>query len=130
MLADRGFTIHDSVSMRYAELRTPDFMNKRKQLPPEAIERTRKIASVRIHVERIIGLVRNKFRIVKGPVPIHFLRYKYENKCLLDYIVRLSCILTNLCESIIPLVSPKRIKETVRVRLDENLFTNNLEYCD
>jgi len=129
VLADREFTIHESVSMQYAELLTPEFLKKQAQLPPEAIEKTRKIASLRIHVERVIGLVRNKFRILKGPLEINLLKYKYDEKCLLDYIVHIACILSNLCESIVPMTTSQRVKESVLVRSNESLLTVNFQYC-
>ncbi|KAF0750162.1 Uncharacterized protein FWK35_00018318 [Aphis craccivora] len=59
VLADRGFTINESVGFHYAIMvKTPAFTNGQPQLHPCSIEKTRKIASVRIHVERVIGLTR------------------------------------------------------------------------
>ena len=34
------------------------------------MERTRKIASVRIHIERVIGLLKNRYTILKGILPL------------------------------------------------------------
>lgn len=56
VLADRGFTISESVEFDCATLKIPAFTKGVPQLHPYSIEETRKIASVRIHVERIIGL--------------------------------------------------------------------------
>ncbi|XP_060871942.1 uncharacterized protein LOC132946120 [Metopolophium dirhodum] len=61
VLADRGFTINESVGFHCATLKTPAFTKGLPQLHPCSVEETRKIASVRIHVERIIGLTRSKF---------------------------------------------------------------------
>ena len=60
-MADRGFTIHDIVTLRRAELAIPAFTKGKSQLDPVDIESTRGIANVRIHVERVIGLLRNKY---------------------------------------------------------------------
>lgn len=58
ILADRGFTVHELVSMHFSTLKTPAFTKGKKQLHPKEIEDTRKLASVRVHVERVIGIVR------------------------------------------------------------------------
>lgn len=55
VLADRGFNIADSVASVFASLALPAFTKGKKQLAPHEIESTRKIANVRIHVERVIG---------------------------------------------------------------------------
>ena len=103
VLADRGFTVSDVVALNHGTLKIPDFTRGKKQLHPREVENTRKIASVRIHVERVIGLVRNRFRIMNGPVPLSILKLSYEDKNFFDYIVRVACILTNLSNSIVPL---------------------------
>ena len=51
VLADRGFDIHESASLYYAKVKIPAFTRGKKQLPPFEVENTRRIASVRIHVE-------------------------------------------------------------------------------
>ncbi|KAL4126438.1 hypothetical protein QTP88_010660 [Uroleucon formosanum] len=61
VLADRGFTINESVGFHCATLRTPAFTKGLPQLHPCLVEETRKIASVRIHAGQIIGLTRSKF---------------------------------------------------------------------
>lgn len=103
VLADRGFTISESVGFHFATLKTPAFTKGLPQLHPCSIEETRKIASVRIHVERIIGLTRSKFKILNGPVQITTLKYQDDNSCLLDSIVTVCCALINMCSSIVPL---------------------------
>ena len=51
VMADRGFTIHDGVALKQAQLVIPAFTKGREQLNPIHIEKTRGIAHVRIHVE-------------------------------------------------------------------------------
>ena len=60
VMADRGFTIHESVAFRRSELAIPAFTKGKKQLDPLDVEKTRNISKVRIHVERVIGLLRRK----------------------------------------------------------------------
>ena len=80
VLADRGFNIEESVAFYCAEVKVPAFTRGKKQLSPLEIEQTRKIAHLRIHVERVIGLIGNKFSILKGPLPIQYLKSDNTNK--------------------------------------------------
>ena len=65
VLADRGFDIPEDVGVLRARVLIPCFKNSgRNQLSSDELEITREIAQVRIHVERVIGLVRRKYRIL------------------------------------------------------------------
>ena len=63
------------------------------------------IASVRIHVERVIGLVRRKYQILQSrAMPIeHMLTRPGETAALIDKIAVICCALSNLSESVVPL---------------------------
>jgi len=87
VLADRGFTVSESIGFHFSTLKIPAFTRILPQLHPCSIEETRKIASVRIHVERIIGLTRSKYKILNVPVQITTLKHQDDNSCLLDLIV-------------------------------------------
>ena len=52
VMADRGFTIRDQLSIINVGLNIPTFMEGRAHLPSEEVQRGRKIASLRVHVER------------------------------------------------------------------------------
>ena len=58
VMADRGFTIHEFLVCKQAELAIPAFTRGKDQLDPVDVEKTRGIANVRIHFERVIGLLR------------------------------------------------------------------------
>ena len=73
VLADRGFTIQESLMFKHAQLAIPAFTRGKEQLDPVDVEGTRGIANVRIHVERVIGLLRRKYTILSGTLPIDFL---------------------------------------------------------
>ena len=67
-MADRGFNIRDLVTKRRATLNIPPF-SKGKQLSTKACTQTRRIAAVRIHVERAIQRLKG-FKILQGVLPI------------------------------------------------------------
>ena len=73
VLADRGFTIAESVMFQQAQLAIPPFTKGKDQLDPVDVEKTRGIANDCIHVERVIGLLRRKYSILSGILPIDFL---------------------------------------------------------
>ena len=104
VLADRGFTVAESVGFYQVTLKIPAFTKNKDQLHPVDVEMTRKIASVRIHIERVIGLLRNKFAILRSRLPIILLKdgQAEDEKILIDKIVHVCCCLTNMCEPIIP----------------------------
>ena len=69
-MADRRFTIHDSLMYKEDSLVISAFTKGKSQLDPIDVERTRVIATVRNHVERVIGLLRRKYTISQGTLPI------------------------------------------------------------
>jgi len=98
VLADRGFDIAETVGLYCAEVKIPAFTRGKKQLPARELEATRKI----VHVERVIGLVRNKYHILQSTLPINYLISQSETQPLIDKICTVCCALTNLCESVVP----------------------------
>ena len=73
VLADRGFTIAESVMFQQARLAIPSFTKGKDRIDPVDVEKTRGIANVFIHVEGVIGLLRRKYSILSGIWPIDFL---------------------------------------------------------
>ncbi|XP_029195415.2 uncharacterized protein LOC114961032 [Acropora millepora] len=103
VMADRGFTIHDIVALKRAELAIPAFTKGKSQLDPVDVESTRGIANVRIHVERVIGLLRNKYTILQGTLSTDYLITSEQRQVpLIDKILRVCSGLVNLCPPIIP----------------------------
>lgn len=104
VLADRGCNVEDSVAYRDATLNIPSFTRGKSQLAPEDVEGTRRLANVRIHVERVIGAVRQRFQILNATtlLPSEYTRSKREGPVLLDSIMRVCCGLHNICDIIIP----------------------------
>ena len=103
VLADRGFDIAESVAMMQAQLHIPALTKGKQQLSAMEVESTRKIANVRIHVERVIGCVRQKYSILRGIIPIDFVTQRLgEEIPAIDRIVRVCCALNNVCASVVP----------------------------
>ncbi|XP_068713323.1 uncharacterized protein [Montipora foliosa] len=107
IMADRGFTIAESVGLKQAKLVIPAFTKGKTQLDPVDVEKTRGIASIRIHVERVIGLLRHKYTILQSTLPTDFLICSEsgppDSKVpLIDRIIRVCSALVNLCPPIIP----------------------------
>ena len=103
VLADRGFDIAESVGSMQAKLHIPAFTKGKTQLSAVEVEETRKIANVRIHVERVIGAVRQRYPILQSTLPIHYvMKRNGEDIPLLDRMVRVCCALNNVCDSVVP----------------------------
>ena len=103
VLADRGFDIAESVGTMQAQLHIPAFTKGKQQLSALEVENTRTIANVRIHVECVIGAVRQRYTILQATLPIDFLSSrKGEELPLVDCIICVCCALNNLCDSFVP----------------------------
>ena len=66
------------------------------------MEQTRRIANVRIHVERVIGNIRKKNSILGAIQPIDFVTVRNGEVTTVDKIVTSCCSLVNLCDSVVP----------------------------
>ena len=104
VLADRGFTIEDSVGLHCAEVKMPPFMKGKKQLSRPEVDTARKLSRVRIHVERVIGVVRQKFTILESTLPINMIMCDREtNLSVIDKVVVVCAALCNFCDSVVPM---------------------------
>lgn len=72
-MADRGFTVQDILKEKGVSMNIPPFLNGRTQLPEEELQHGRHIASLRIHVERAIGRIKN-YGILSGVFPLTMIR--------------------------------------------------------
>lgn len=99
VLADKGFLVEDDINAAGASLRMPCFVKNVTQLDPVDVEHTRETANLRIHVERLISVLRQKFNICSDLAPMSAISKKndlYHND-LYDKIVYVCCCLVNLC---------------------------------
>ena len=59
VMADRGFNIQDDLTPVGVKINIPPFLKGKMQLEPEELVETRRIASLRIHVERAMERIKN-----------------------------------------------------------------------
>ena len=104
ILADRGFDIADDLGVYGARLVIPSFTRRKKQLSLEEVEHSKKVAKVRIHVEQVIGLLKNKYTILQGTLLLCSIKHKGESEyAFIDKIVTVCARLVNLCPPIVPI---------------------------
>ena len=93
VMADRGFDIQHLLAPKKVTLNIPPFMRGKAQLSLGEEMETRRIASVRIHVERAIERIKN-YRVLQGVIPIVL-------HAQLDQIWFICCVLTNFLPPLI-----------------------------
>lgn len=103
VMADRGFLVEDEILLRQCNLVMPSFTKGQSQLHPLDIEESREISNLRIHVERVIGSLRQKYTILNSTIPISMLtKYQsFTNVLVIDQIVTVCSALTNMCPSMV-----------------------------
>ena len=79
VLADRGFNIRDLVAEYHAEAVLPAFTKEKSQLFAKQVLESRELARVRIHVKGLIGMVKQKYRILDGVLPISVIKQDVGN---------------------------------------------------
>ena len=98
--------------MALAEVKMPPFTRGKKQLEKVDVDWSRELSIVRIHVERVIGVIKQKYTITRGKkqlekvdlqgtIPITLIKDQTSDTPTLDKIVRVCCALVNLCPSVV-----------------------------
>ncbi len=78
ILADRGFTCGDYASPALAEVKTPPFTKGKSQLSKVQVDWSRELSVVRIHVEGVIGLLKQKCTILQNVLSISLISDKTD----------------------------------------------------
>ena len=95
--------MRDDIAIHGGQLEIPAFTKGKKQLSQEEVEMSKQLAHVRIHVERVIGLLKNKYTLLKGPIPIPLLQVKDDSTLpSIDKIICVCSALTNLSDTVVP----------------------------
>lgn len=104
VLADKGFLIEGELESRQASLERPSFVKKGHQLHPTEVEQSRDYSRVRIHVERIICILREKFNICADLAEISAISKQNDlfDRDLYDKIIFVCSCLVNMCPSVVP----------------------------
>ena len=101
-MADRVFNIHESAGLYFAEVKLPPFTKGKPQLKKGEVDFAYQLSRVRIHVERVIRLILQKYSILESTLPINFIMTdKNEPIGTYDKIVFICCALCNCCPSVI-----------------------------
>ena len=106
VMADRSFNIADDLAVCGARLLMPAFTRGKNQLSQVEVERSRRLARVRIHVERVIGQLRKKYTILRNTLPVSLIKCPSDSdktNCTIDRILTVTAALTNLPPSVVPL---------------------------
>ena len=102
IIADRDFTCDEYVHMALAEVKIPPFTKGKRQLEKVEVDWSRELSIVRIHVERVIGVLKQKYTILQSTLPISFIANKDQEAATIDKLVRVCCALVNLSPSVVP----------------------------
>lgn len=103
VLADKGFLIRDEVKAKKAHLELPVFIKNGNQLHPTEVESSRKNSSLRIHVERVINILRQKFNMCTDIAKMSAVA-KHDDlfdRDLYDMIVFVCSCIVNMCPSVV-----------------------------
>lgn len=69
IMADKGFNVQDIFMGSNVLINIPEFFKKKTRMSERSLAKDRKIASKRVHVERVIGLAKT-FKILRGPLSV------------------------------------------------------------
>jgi hypothetical protein len=101
-MADRGFRLQDDFALRQCKLIVPAFTRGKKHLSAKEVEYSRTISNVRIHIERVIGVLKNRYTILHGTLPIALVKRSDDVVPTIDKIMTVCCALCNLGETVVP----------------------------
>ena len=78
--------------MFHAEVKIPPFTRGKKQLSRMEVDKSRDLSCVRIHVERVIGILKQKYTILESHDPVNFMERLEGNHTVLSTILLLCVV--------------------------------------
>lgn len=102
VLADRGFNIYELVAECQAECKPPALTKGKHQLSAKEVRDSRELAPVRIHVERLIGMVKQKYTFLDGVFIKNDRDGDDDDVTVADKLMAICCALVNLCKPVVP----------------------------
>ena len=102
ILADRGFDIADDLGVHGTRLHIPSCIRGKRQLSLKNVEMSKKLSKVHIHIERVIGLLKNKYKILQGTLTLHMIKHKSDSDFAnIGQILTVCASLINTCPSVV-----------------------------
>ena len=101
---NRGFNIEEDLAVIGAQLVIPPFTRGKPQFSCKEVASARQIARVGVHVERFIGQLRKKYKILRNTLPISLIKCpsdEHRNDCTIDRILIVTATLTNLSPTVV-----------------------------
>lgn len=92
IIADWGFTCDEYARMAMAEVKITPFTRGKKQLEKIDVDWSRELSLLRIHVERVIGALKQKYTILQSVLLISLISDNNEPNSTIDKIVKV-CML-------------------------------------
>ena len=87
-MVDRGFTLDEYARMAMEEVKTPLFTEGKKQLEKIEIDWSRELSIVRIHDERVIGVLKQKYTVLQNTIPISLISDYKDTESTIDKVVK------------------------------------------
>lgn len=94
VMADKGFNVQDLFIANNVTINIPTFFKKKNRISGDIVMKDRKIASKRVHIERLIGLAKT-YQILKKPL-------NNTESALAMEVIRVCFNLCNFRENIVP----------------------------
>ena len=102
VLTERGFNIAEDLMVYGAKLEIPAFTRGKSQLSQIEVEYSKQLSTVRIHVERVIGHLKKKYKFLRGPLPVTILKHADDiDVSNFDKVLTVCAALTNLTGSVV-----------------------------
>ena len=93
----------DDLGIYGVKLVIPAFTRGKQQLSTSEVEYSKRLLKVRIHVERMIGLLKNKYAILQSTLLVSVVKHKHDTDFSnIDKILTTCSALLNLCPSVVP----------------------------